>query len=755
MKKIKSILFVCLFLSSFLLPLYAKPLINDQKWIISGAGRTIYLLKIDGSDKEILFDKVADDSARIEVLTNSYNGKIILCKVISKTLFSYWLVDIDQNMQYPIIENLKVRPSNTIMSNDGKKVSFTTSEQKGIKIWLYDVPTKVLQEFGENIDDGIVRFVRFSYDGLYALYSKLTGTNRDYYTILCLRDFTKNRDYELTSRKDGDFDFGEFYMDGENILISRTLPEDDYNTLWDFNIRSKTFTFVSEISGEFISAVSISRDGNQIAICSYNPDKPGKNYFWTMHKEGAYNLTYINAIPAGMIGIRISHDGKYFLYSTENSPTYVANMDGSINEELADLIDLPNLKDAMWYNHPPFPPIVQVSANAKSNLVTWTPSMTGTYPIRGYKVYRSPFSNKKNVTLLATVLDTQNEYLDDTCDPLKNYYYLVRSFDMDQTESIPSNHALLDRTLPTIKITKPKTDTLTNQPIIQVEGYAQDLESGIGRVSLQQEIIRLDESGNFIVPYPLLEGKNKLVAVAVDRFGNESSDQVEVTLDSIAPNLTIDFPKNDTELMATDTYIRGTILDTGSGINLFTINDTPLKPENDGSFLFPAKIQPGANIFTFKAIDFADNSIEKVVQVKGVKKVIVLLTIGSNEIIVNDLPSTIDAPPFIDGPSGRTFIPARFVVEPIGGSIDFEEASQKITIVREKDKIELWIGKNIAIVNGIEKNIDLIDISLCPRIENSRTYLPLRFIAENIGFLVTWDPILYQIKLQFPKKDLN
>jgi hypothetical protein len=751
MKKIISLLVLWSFLFGSLFLSYAKPVIQEQKWIISGAGRSIYLLKLDGSEREILFENVADSNARIEVLTNSYNGKIILCKVVSMARFSYWLVDLDMNEQYLIIEDLKVRPSNTIISKDGTLASFTTSEQAGIKIWLYDVKKNTLKEFGEDITDGMVRFVRFSYDGKYALYSKLTGTNRDYYTILCLRDFTKNRDYELTTRKDGDFDIGDFYFDGKNILMARTLPGDDYNSLWDFNLAKKTFTYVMDITEEFISAISISRDGNQIALCSYNPRKPGKNFFWTLHKDGVYNLTYINDIPAGMIGLRVSHDGKYFLYSTENSPTYIASMDGSLNEELSDLVSLPNLKDAMWYNHPPYPPLVSAKASDAQNIVNWESSKEGTYSILGYKVYRSLFPDKKNLTFLTDVKSDVTTYIDVSAKVTENYYYLVRSYDTDLTESIPSNHALLDRTPPQIFISAPLPGLLTNQKNILVKGNANDLESGIKNVTVNNTVVTLDKDGYFSLPSLFDEGQNLIMATVTDNSDNQSSVSFEITVDSVPPEINVDFPQNNTELIAIDTTMRGNITEKGSGLKKVTLNGTPVILSEDGSFNLPIVIVPGKNEFVWEVIDNADNLSQKMITIKGVKKIIVVLTIGSNQMIVNDIPSLVDAPPFIDEESGRTLVPARFVVEPIGGTIEFDDTTHKITIIRESDKIELWIGKNSSLVNGTEKKIDSTNDKISPRIENGRTFLPLRFVTENIGFLVQWDPSLHQIKLIFPK----
>ncbi len=54
-------------------------------------------------------------------------------------------------------------------------------------------------------------------------------------------------------------------------------------------------------------------------------------------------------------------------------------------------------------------------------------------------------------------------------------------------------------------------------------------------------------------------------------------------------------------------------------------------------------------------------------------------------------------------------------------------------------RIELWVNKPQAKVNGTMKWIDESNKSVTPIIQWSRTMLPLRFIAENMGFAVDWD----------------
>jgi len=66
-------------------------------------------------------------------------------------------------------------------------------------------------------------------------------------------------------------------------------------------------------------------------------------------------------------------------------------------------------------------------------------------------------------------------------------------------------------------------------------------------------------------------------------------------------------------------------------------------------------------------------------------------------------------------------------------AVEFEEVLQPL------QKIELWIGKNTAVVNGSEVMIDPNNPKVVPTIIEDRTMLPARFIAEALGKEVSWD----------------
>jgi len=94
----------------------------------------------------------------------------------------------------------------------------------------------------------------------------------------------------------------------------------------------------------------------------------------------------------------------------------------------------------------------------------------------------------------------------------------------------------------------------------------------------------------------------------------------------------------------------------------------------------------------------------------------------------------------------RAFLPIRFVVDPIGAFLSWEGRERKVIIEIENKKIELWIDKPMAKVNGIDTPIDT-DPEVMPFILQGRTMLPIRFVAENLGAQVNWDAEKEEIKI--------
>jgi len=115
----------------------------------------------------------------------------------------------------------------------------------------------------------------------------------------------------------------------------------------------------------------------------------------------------------------------------------------------------------------------------------------------------------------------------------------------------------------------------------------------------------------------------------------------------------------------------------------------------------------------------------------------IILRIGQTKFTVNGNPRTLDSPPVIK--NGRTLLPIRAIIEALGGSVSWDAAEKKVTVSLGSTTIELWIGKSIAKVNGVDTPIDSKNSKVVPEIINGRTMLPLRFVTESLGCDVQWD----------------
>jgi hypothetical protein len=119
-----------------------------------------------------------------------------------------------------------------------------------------------------------------------------------------------------------------------------------------------------------------------------------------------------------------------------------------------------------------------------------------------------------------------------------------------------------------------------------------------------------------------------------------------------------------------------------------------------------------------------------------INKNVIVMQIGNPMIEVNDNTFELDfgrgTKPELK--NNRTFLPIGPLITAMGGRTSWDGSLQKVTIELNSKKVELWIGKKTAIVNGVTKQIDV-----APYTSNSRTMLPLRFISENLDLSINWN----------------
>lgn len=110
----------------------------------------------------------------------------------------------------------------------------------------------------------------------------------------------------------------------------------------------------------------------------------------------------------------------------------------------------------------------------------------------------------------------------------------------------------------------------------------------------------------------------------------------------------------------------------------------------------------------------------------------VLLTIDKPEILVNGEALTIDQAPVIV--EGNTLVPIRFVLEALGGEVEWDDADRRVTIIRGQQMMEFRLGQKDYLADGVRKTAEV-----SPELRNERTMVPLRVLTEYLGWKVTWE----------------
>ena len=126
-----------------------------------------------------------------------------------------------------------------------------------------------------------------------------------------------------------------------------------------------------------------------------------------------------------------------------------------------------------------------------------------------------------------------------------------------------------------------------------------------------------------------------------------------------------------------------------------------------------------------------------------------MFTLDNTLYTVNEEVMIMDVAPTLK--EDRTLLPIRFVAEPLGAEVSWDDAEQKATVTLIGRKIELWIGKNAAKVNDVDVRIDPGNANVKPLIISDRTMLPLRFVAETLGCDVQWFGDTEEILVTYPK----
>jgi hypothetical protein len=101
--------------------------------------------------------------------------------------------------------------------------------------------------------------------------------------------------------------------------------------------------------------------------------------------------------------------------------------------------------------------------------------------------------------------------------------------------------------------------------------------------------------------------------------------------------------------------------------------------------------------------------------------------------------------------NNRTFVGLRFMNDLVFkklSTISYDSKTQTVLLVLNDKKIELRINQPYAFVNG-----EKVELDVPPFISSGRTYVPLRFISENLDATIEYDASISEITIYYPKKN--
>ena len=102
------------------------------------------------------------------------------------------------------------------------------------------------------------------------------------------------------------------------------------------------------------------------------------------------------------------------------------------------------------------------------------------------------------------------------------------------------------------------------------------------------------------------------------------------------------------------------------------------------------------------------------------------------KVVINNKQIEFDVSPYIK--NDRTLVPFRKILEAFGAKVEWNAEQQVVSAMKNTTEIYLKIGVNYAFVNS-----ETIALDAAPEVSNDRTFVPLRFISENLGAEVVWN----------------
>ncbi|RKD22926.1 hypothetical protein BEP19_11885 [Ammoniphilus oxalaticus] len=133
-------------------------------------------------------------------------------------------------------------------------------------------------------------------------------------------------------------------------------------------------------------------------------------------------------------------------------------------------------------------------------------------------------------------------------------------------------------------------------------------------------------------------------------------------------------------------------------------------------------------------LKFDPNSLRKIASSAATEgtSMNLLLYLFNKEAFSNGVAFQLSEAPYLK--NDYTMVPARFISENLGAQVTWDDQSKVVSIERDHHMIQMKNGSSQVTVNGT-----VVTVDTAIEIKNGSTFVPLRFIAEQLGAEVKWD----------------
>lgn len=278
----------------------------------------------------------------------------------------------------------------------------------------------------------------------------------------------------------------------------------------------------------------------------------------------------------------------------------------------------------------------------------------------------------------------------------------------------------------------PVTFTYTYDGDGKVSAKSSDDSVATAEVKGNTITVTLKSVGTARITVSATEGKNYNAATATYDLTVQKKKSSSSSFDTAAPTYGVSTSKTENGKLTISpekaeagekVTIKATP-DSGYQLDKVTVKDkdnsnVKLTKVNDNEYTFTmpkGKVSVDATFVQKDAAD--DNSAAE-------KSKVIKLQIGSRIVNVDNEAVIYDAAPVIR--NDRTLVPIRIVTETLGGKVDWNGATKEVTLNIDGKEIKMTIGKTL------EK------YGVAPVIIDGRTFVPVRFVADELGATVAWD----------------